>query len=102
MKARQENEGDYKDLSCKMDLLVLDLPVDDDEENKLKRLCSQMTPVPGCNGVFKKLSQPGTGSCPPLDSIVTIHYNGYIQDEISNQVKSFDSTILRGKPKSFM
>lgn len=76
---------------------------DADEENKLLKLATQMmTPLPGVDGVFKKLCHPGEGNFPPENSIVTIHYSGYIQDDISNQVKSFDCTFLRGKPKSFM
>ena len=87
-----------------MDQQIFDLFTgDDDEENKLLVLSSQMTPLPGIEGIFKNLCQAGDeGCCPPDDSIVTIHYNGYIQDGITNQIKSFDSTFLRGKPKSFM
>lgn len=87
----------------KMDQQILDcFAGDEDEDNKLLKLSSQMTPLPGTEGIFKKLGQAGEGGFPPVDSIVTIHYNGYLQDEISNELKSFDSTFLRGKPKSFM
>lgn len=87
-----------------MDQDILDYFVgDEEEENKLLKLANQMmTPLPGIDGVFKKLCQSGEGSNPPENSIVTLHYNAYVQDEISNQIKSFDSTFLRGKPKSFM
>jgi hypothetical protein len=103
MKAKQEVDGESKELLMKMDQEILELfSGDEDEENKLLKLSSQMTPLPGFDGIFKKLGQPGEGAFPPEDSIVTIHYNGYIQDEISNEIKSFDSTILRGNPKSFM
>lgn len=100
----QENEDEIKDLNNKMDLRILELPDEEgnDEDNKLQKLSSQMTPIPGCDGVFKKLCQSGQGSLPPIDSVVTIHFDGYLQDEISNQIKSFDSTILRGKPHTFM
>ena len=36
---------------------------------------------------------------PPL---VTVHYNAYAEEEASGEIVSFDSTILRGKTKSFM
>lgn len=87
-----------------MDQQILDcVNCDDDEDdNKLLKLSNQMSPLPDCEEVFKKLSSPGEGSCPPEGSIVTIHYNGYVQDEITNQVKSYDSTVLRGKPMTFM
>lgn len=87
-----------------MDLLVLELPDVDSEneyENKLLSLSAQMSPIPECNGIFKKITQPGQGACPPPNSVVTIHFEAYIQDEINNQIKSFDSTLLRGKPVSF-
>jgi FKBP-type peptidyl-prolyl cis-trans isomerase len=103
MKAQQEVDGDSKELYMKMDQEILELfSGDEDDENKLLKLSSQMTPLAGFDGVFKKLGQPGEGALPPEDSIVTIHYNGYIQDEITNEIKSFDSSFLRGKPKSFM
>ncbi len=89
-----------------MDLLVLELPdtVDDEneDENKLLTLSAQMSPIPGCDGIFKNVTKSGQGACPPPDSVVTIHFEAYIQDEVSNQIKSFDSTFLRGKPTSFM
>lgn len=100
----QEVDGEVKELYSKMDQEVLEYFIDgEDEENKLLKLATQMmTPLTGIDGVFKKLCKPGEGSHPPENSIVTIHYNAYLQDEISNQIKSFDSTFLRGKPKSFM
>ena len=103
MKAQQEVDGDSKELYMKMDQEILELfSGDEDDENKLLKLSSQMTPLAGFDGVFKKLGQPGEGALPPEDSIVTIHYNGYIQDEMTYEIKSFDSSFLRGKPKSFM
>ena len=102
-KLPQENEGETKRLHNLMDEQILDcVNVDDEDGNKLLKLSSYMTPLPDCEGVFKKLSSPGEGFCPPYDSIVTIHYNGYVQDEASNQVKSYDSTVLRGKPLTYM
>jgi len=106
IESKQENVGDYQELDNKMDLLVLDLPGggdgEDDDENKLLTLSAQMTPVLNCDGIFKKITKTGQGACPPPDSIVTVHFNAYIQDDINNQIKSFDSTVLRGNPKSFM
>lgn len=103
MKAKQEVDGESKELSMKMDQQILEyFGGDEDEENKLLKLSSQMTPLPGIEGIFKKLGQAGEGGFPPIDSIVTIHYNGYLQDEVSNEIVSFDSSFLRGKPKSFM
>lgn len=103
VKPVQEVEGEVRDLYNKMDQQILEcFDVDEDEDNKIMKLSLKMTPVPGIDGLFKKLCQPGEGICPPEDSIVTIHYNGYVQDDISNQIKSFDSTFLRGKAKSFM
>lgn len=103
VKPVQEVEGEVQDLHNKMDLQILEyFANDEDEEHKLMKLSAQMTPVQGIDGLFKKLGQPGEGVCPPDDSVVTIHYNGYVQDEITNQIKSFDSTFLRGKSKSFM
>ncbi|KAI9554029.1 hypothetical protein GHT06_019301 [Daphnia sinensis] len=103
MKAKQEVDGESKELSMKMDQQILEyFGGDEDEENKLLKLSSQMTPLPGFEGIFKKLGQAGEGGFPPIDSIVTIHYNGYLQDEVSNEIVSFDSSFLRGKPKSFM
>lgn len=103
MQSCQEVEGETKKLYAEMEQQILEcLNCEEDDEDKLLKMSQRMTPLPGGVGVFKNLVQAGEGSCPPVDSIVTIHYNGYIQDEISNQVKSFDSTFLRGKPKTFM
>lgn len=100
---------DHKELSSKMDLEILEVDAENNEEeneenepNRLKKLAEKMTPVEGCEGVYKKLSRPGEGGCPPENSIVTIHYNGYVQDEISGQIISFDSSVLRAKPQTFM
>jgi len=102
-KMPQEVEGDAKKLCNLMDAQILDcINCDDEDENKLQKLSGQMTALPGFDGVFKKLTSAGEGLCPPDGSIVTVHYNGYVQDEISHQVKSYDSTVLRGKPMTFM
>lgn len=43
-----------------------------------------------------------TGEKPPLDSVVTVNYNAYVEDEASGEIVSFDSTVLRGKAMSFV
>ena len=101
----QENEGEGDvDLMIKMEQLVLELPAPgDDDENRLMMLAREhMTPLAGVEGVYKRICKSGHGRMPPPDSIVTVHYNAYLEDELSSEVKPFDSTVLRGQPFSFM
>ena len=101
--ACQEDEGD-EDLELKMDQLVLDVPLLEGEEgNRILRLAEEkMTPLPGVTGIFKRVCHGGEGPTPSVDSIATIHYNAYVEDEISNQIKPFDSTVLRDRPMTFV
>ena len=98
----QENEGDQQALMLEMEQQTIPLPNEEIEGNKMIYLSKSMEPLEGYNGIFKKLAVKGTGPCPTIDSIVTVHYNAYAEDEASGEIVSFDSTILRGKTKSFM
>jgi len=102
----QENDGEsHNDMMIKMDQMTLDIPLSDiiEGENHLLKIAEEhMIPLPDNPGIFKRICRKGEGKNPQLDSIVTIHYNAYLEDEISSQIKPFDSTVLRGRPFSFM
>lgn len=107
MKPVQEVEGETaEELAAKMESEALELPddisLDDEETNALEKLAAKMTPLPEEERIKKRLCKQGEGSCPPIGAFVTIHYNGYNFDEISNQVVPYDSTVLRNKPQSFV
>jgi len=99
----QENEGDKHALMMAMAQQTIPLPNENIEGDKLVYLSKSMEPVSGYkDGVYKKVIVDGVGTCPPVDSIVTIHYNAYVEDESSGEIISFDSTVLRGKTRTFM
>jgi len=103
--AEEKEVDSNNDMIIKMEQMTLDVLLPDLEEGEsllLKLAEKQMTVLPNFPGVFKRICRNGEGRMPPLDSLVTVHYNAYLEDEISNQVKPFDSTVLRGKPFSFM
>ena len=99
----QENEGDQQALMMAMEQQTIPLPSEEIEGDKLVFLSKSMEPVPGyVDGIYKKLIVDGVGNCPPVDSIVTVHYNAYVEDESSGEIISFDSTVLRGKTRTFL
>jgi len=102
----QENEGNNNnEMIIKMEQITLDVPLPDVEEGEsqlLKFALEQMTSMAGVPGLYKRICRNGEGRMPPPNSIVTVHYNAYLEDEFSTQVKPFDSTVLRGQPLLFM
>ena len=99
----QENEGDQQALMMAMEQQTIPLPSEEIEGDKLVFLSKSMESVPGyVDGIYKKVIVEGVGNCPPVDSIVTVHYNAYVEDEFSGEIISFDSTVLRGKTRTFL